>query len=314
MTGTARSSSGHKLGQLVGDWFEEKISYHLLDQVAKELNLFLDSRFKARACRRGKKILWNDLDGNRVDYDFVLELGGNETQKGIPLAFFETFWRRGARHSKDKARDDSGKLGPMRNTYPTARVLGIIAAGDFTHPAQELVRSRGIDLFYIPKKKICEAWASAGINIDYLDNANEMDKALIANHAEAHLSAHLKEKIKQDLLASVGASVFDSYIQRIIAGLAALPMEFHITSFLIGEPVIFTSAEEALNFLKADHRPESAKMNRLFNYQVVFSDGAIFDRSELPPSTAIELHEAVCKVGDYFAKYYEAKKCRQPLA
>ncbi len=107
------SSAGHKLGQLVGDWFEEFLVFPLLAMVANQLNLFLDSRFIERPAR-GEKIQWEDSEGNIVDYDFVLELGGTIHKKGIPVAFVECFWRRGSRHSKDKARDDSGKLAPMR--------------------------------------------------------------------------------------------------------------------------------------------------------------------------------------------------------
>jgi hypothetical protein len=92
---------------------------------------------------RGRKIEWLDSDGNTVDYDYVLELHGTENEIGIPVAFVECFWRRGARHSKDKARDDSGKLMPMRETYPTARFLGIVAAGDFTKPARDLIHQAG---------------------------------------------------------------------------------------------------------------------------------------------------------------------------
>jgi len=132
------SSAGHKLGQLVGDWFEESFVLPLLTEVAAKLGLFLDNRFIKRPAR-GEKISWKDDDGNIVDYDFVLELGGNEEVVGIPVAFLECFWRRGSRHSKDKARDDSGKLIPMRSTYPTARFLGIVAAGHFTDPACERV-------------------------------------------------------------------------------------------------------------------------------------------------------------------------------
>ncbi len=46
------SSSGHKLGQIVGNWFEERVAVYLLDRVAGELNLFLDHRFKSRKCRK----------------------------------------------------------------------------------------------------------------------------------------------------------------------------------------------------------------------------------------------------------------------
>ncbi|MCQ3028705.1 hypothetical protein NLO74_22210 [Pseudomonas tremae] len=299
-----RSSSGHKLGQVVGDWFEETIAEALLHSVASTLGLYLDHRFKARKSRNGK-IVWSDLDGNGVDYDFVLELGGTDDKQGIPLAFFETFWRRGARHSKDKARDDSGKLVPMRDTYPTARVLGIISAGDFTQPAQELVRSRGIDLFYIPKNNICRAWADCGISIDYADSASEQEKSRIADHASSLLTKEKKLAIADRLVEIVGRPVLDSYIYRIIAGVAALPVKFQITSYLIGEPSIFDTPEDAKEFLLREYAHASPEgMTHLFNYEVIFSDGNMFDRRHLSPSQALDLHLSVCKVADFFQDYH----------
>jgi hypothetical protein len=76
MPGNSRqhASSGHKLGQRVGDWFEEYFVYPLLKEVASRLNLFLDCRFRIRKAR-GEKIVWEDVDGNDVDYDFVMEIG-----------------------------------------------------------------------------------------------------------------------------------------------------------------------------------------------------------------------------------------------
>jgi hypothetical protein len=158
------SSAGHRLGQLIGDWWEEAVALPLLEEVAGRLNLYLDCQFKKRTCR-GDKILWRDADGNDVDYDFVLELEGSPEKAGVPVGFIETFWRRGARHSKDKARDDLGKLLPMRNTYPTARFLGILALGDFTAPAREFVSNRKITLFYVPKDKAIEAFKKNGLTL-----------------------------------------------------------------------------------------------------------------------------------------------------
>lgn len=299
-----RSSSGHKLGQIVGDWFEEMIAASLLQSVESKLGLFLDHRFKPRKFRGGK-VIWSDLDKNGVDYDFVLELDGDCEKRGIPLAFFETFWRRGVRHSKDKARDDSGKLAPMRETYPTARVLGIIAAGDFSQPAQELVRSRGIDLFYIPKDKICQAWADCGIEIDYPDNASEHKKSEIADFANTALTSEKKLEIMHRLIEIVGQSVFDSYVRRIIAGIAALPITFQITSYLLGKPSIFTSPEEAKEFLLKEYSHASPEeMTHLFNYEVIFSDGNIFNRNNLPPKEALDLHLSVCEVANFFKSYH----------
>ena len=273
MIAQPRSSSGHKLGQLIGDWFEKQVAAVLLEAVAKELGLYLDHRFKNRKCRTDK-IIWSDLDGNNVDYDFVLELDGTVSKKGVPLAFFETFWRRGARHSKDKARDDSGKLIPMRDTYPTARVLGIISAGDFTQPAQELVHSRAIDLFYIPKAKICKAWQECDVEMDYDDSASETVKAAIADEAEKKLTSRKQKEIYKALVKLVGKSVFDSYIQRIVAGVAAVPIEYHITPVFIGQEIIFDNFEDAEGYLTKKHRNEEPKSTTLlYRYGVVFSDG-----------------------------------------
>ena len=118
MADKEHASAGHKLGQLVGDWFEQYFVLPLLQKVAAALKVYLDHRFRSRTAR-GDSLTWKDADGNEVDYDFVMELDGTEEALGIPVAFFECFWRRGSRHSKDKARDDSGKLLPMREVYPT---------------------------------------------------------------------------------------------------------------------------------------------------------------------------------------------------
>lgn len=88
------SSAGHKLGQLVGDWFEEHFVLPLLQKVADHLKLYLDHRFRKRKARTSDKIIWRDEDNNEVDYDFVMELDGTDGKRGIPVAFLECFWRR----------------------------------------------------------------------------------------------------------------------------------------------------------------------------------------------------------------------------
>lgn len=300
------SSSGHKLGQLVGDWFEEYVAARLLQEIANKLGLYLDCRFKKRSCR-GEKILWQDLDGNEVDYDFVLELGGTDNKKGIPVAFFETFWRRGARHSKDKARDDSGKLVPMRGTYPTARVLGIISAGDFTKPAQELVRSRAIDLFYVPKEQICKSWRDHGIEIDYHDNASEQIKQEITSKAVLALAnANVKADISDQLIENIGIAVFNSYIARIVANVSAIPICYKITGIYIGSIAYFKSHVDAKNYMRnySVEFEEVSNMTQKFRYEATYSDGEIFECFDLTTEKALELHDMVGQVSNYFTNYH----------
>lgn len=273
-----QSSSGHKLGQLVGDWFQDYFVTPLLQEVAGRLRLYLDHRNNQRQVR-GDKILWRDDDNNVVDYDFVLELNGNENQLGIPVAFLESFWRRGARHSKDKARDDSGKLMPMRSTYPTARFLGIVACGEFTRPASELVWSRNIDLFYVPKAKVIEAFLGLGLIMDYNDKANEETKAGIANAFERLLTEEIKLRAAEALRGLMGEMAIKSYVTRVQAALSTAPVEFRIVSQLHSKPMVFETVEAVADFLRISN-PEFDFSNpdKRFSYQVNYSDGTEFFR------------------------------------
>jgi hypothetical protein len=298
------ASSGHKIGQLIGDWFEEELATYLLDRVASDLNLYLDHRFKNRQCRQGK-IIWKDIDGSEVDYDFVLELNGTDTKKGIPLAFFETFWRRRSGHSRDKARDDSGKLLPMGETYPTARILGILAAGDFTIPARDFIQSRGIDLFYIPKSHIYEAWAKEGIPMIYEDKASEETKNEIAKYAIERVNKQSKKAIFNNLVSSIGQSVFDSYVNKIKAGIAAIPIEYKITSVFVGEIMTFSNFEAVVDYINSSNDLDRANVSELlFRYVAIFSDGKLFERLDLTADEALVLHNSVGEVAKYFDAYH----------
>jgi hypothetical protein len=270
------SSSGHKLGSLIGDWFERFFVLPLLSEVAAKLELFADNRFVERTGRRDK-VIWEDEDGNAVDYDFVLELRGTKTQRGIPVAFVESFWRRGARHSKDKARDDSGKLMPMRQTYPTARFLGIVAAGDFTEPARELVRTRDIDLFYVPKDKIIRAFSENGIIMEYPDIASEPEKQAITSAFEASFNIDKGKAVAETLISLVGKAAVNSYVDRVRARLSALPQEIRFILRHESTPRVFRSLEEAADFLEQpDFQMDNPQSSYI--YQVTYSDGTEFER------------------------------------
>lgn len=268
------ASSGHKLGQLVGDWFEEYFVFPLLQTVGEKLNLFVDSRFVNRTARSGK-ILWSDIDGNEVDYDAVLELGGSAEKRGVPVAFIECFWRRGSRHSKDKARDDSGKLLPMKDSYPTARFLGIVSAGDFTNPARELVRTRGIDLFYIPKAKIVQAFSDCGLVVDYPDKLAEEQKSELVRNFESIFTLEKKIEVKTKLHELVGLTAINGYVDRVRSTLSALPQEIRFILRQDSQPISFESVAEASEFLKSPTFEMNSPIET-YIYEVTYSDGSEF--------------------------------------
>lgn len=273
------SSAGHKLGQLVGDWWETQVIFPLLGEVAHSLGLFIDNRVVSRTCRAGK-VQWADTEGNAVDYDYVLELGGTATTKGVPVAFLESFWRRGARHSKDKARDDTNKLLPMRATYPTARFLAIAACGEFTEPAKDYVRTRNVELFFVSKEKIVAAFHSIGAEIDYPDSMPEPEKMALVRAVESQLTEASQAQAALNLRNIAGPSAFTSFKQRIYGALTATPQEIRIFSLARCGPVVFNSIENAAVFL-SDHAsvfPVAGEISQ-FEYEVSFSDGSEFSRT-----------------------------------
>lgn len=286
-------SAGHKLGQIVGDWWEQHVVLPILQDVANELDLFLDNRFVERTCRGGK-ILWPDSDGNAVDYDYVLELGGTVAEKGVPVAFLESFWRRGARHSKDKARDDTNKLLPMRSTYPTARFLAIAACGEFTEPARDYVRTREVELFYISKANIVKAFEKLDLIIDYPDSMPEGDKLKLVNKLDQALTVDAKIAAFEELKKTVGKSSFRAFQSNIASSLSAMPQEIRLFVLTRTGPVVFQTTDEVKNFLYSDiDWSELGDAECEYVYDVIYTDGSEFSVTASGIEELKELHEQV---------------------
>ncbi|MBE0538008.1 MAG: hypothetical protein IH624_20290 [Phycisphaerae bacterium] len=295
------ASAGHRLGQVVGDWFEEYMVLPLIERVGDALELFVDSRFVKRSVRPGK-IVWADADGNEVDYDFVLELDGSTDARGIPVAFIESCWRRGARHSKDKARDDSGKLLPMRETYPTARFLGMVAGGDFTKPARDLVRSRDIELFYIPKGKIVQAFSEEGFTIDYPDTLPEREKAKIVRPlASTKFKREKQQRIRDRLIELVGKPSIDSFVQRVRSVLSALPQEIRLIVRHDSSPLRFESVQAASEYLAAPNLAMSDPTES-YVYEITYTDGSEFERNVAELAALKQLHEEIAVLTKHMSR------------
>ncbi len=224
----------------------------------------------------------------------MLELHGTENEIGIPVAFVECFWRRGSRHSKDKARDDSGKLMPMRETYPTARFLGIVAAGDFTKPARDLIRSREIDLFYVPKDNIIiiKAFFYNGLIMDYPDNSTETEKWRIVTTFEKTFTSEKKEQVQHSLITQVGIPTINSYVDRVRAALSALPQEIRFILRQDSTPLIFESLAEASKFLNQPNF-RMGKPQKSYLYQITFSDGSEFEKTVASLEMLKQLHKQI---------------------
>jgi hypothetical protein len=99
----------------------------------------------------------------------------------------------------------------MRNTYPTARFLGILALGDFTAPAKQYVSGRDIKLFYVPKEKAVSAFKSNKFTIDYPDKLTEPDKLKLVEAFEKGFTEEAKTAVAQTLREGVGLASFIAY-------------------------------------------------------------------------------------------------------
>lgn len=283
------SSAGHRLGQMIGDWWETSVILPVLKEVADELDLFVDNRAINRECR-DEKIQWKDYGGNVVDYDYVIELGGSTTALGAPVAFIESFWRRGSRHSKDKARDDTNKLLPMRETYPTARFLAIAACGEFTEPAREYVRSRGVELFFVSKENIVKSFSRLNLNIDYQDSLPEPDKKIIVDEFSREFTENKKEEVTKKLYEVAGKNTFTSFKSKIKSALSATPQEITVSLLKKSTPMFFDNIHKAGEFFEKAS-PWAPGEDSLVGceYRVIFSDGSEFKRttSDLADAKAI---------------------------
>ena len=293
------SSAGHRLGQIVGDWWELEVVLPLLQELAQELALFADNRSVHRTCRQ-EKLIWQDADGNTVDYDFVLELNGSASKRGIPVAFLECFWRRGARHSKDKARDDTTKLLPMRDTYPTARYLGIAACGEFTEPAKEFVRTRNIELFFVAKEAIITAFERSSIGIDYPDSLSESKKAPLVAEVERKLTPAIRQSVAIELRKVLGAAAMEAFKSRMRGLISATPQSFKIWEVSRSQPKFFGSLHEATAFLSAPSpRFQPQRTPCAIEYQATYSDGSTFFRSYASVAAALADHQRLESVADH---------------
>ncbi len=190
-------SYSHKWGQIIGNLIQEFIR-ETLQEVANEHGFYLDFQ-KKRKARTSKKVSWQDRYGNFHDLDYVLERGGNEDTRGLPVAFIETAWRRYTKHSRNKAQEIEGALIPLSETYSNLNpFLGVILAGVFTTGALEQLESKGFKILYLKYENIVQAFTSVNINASFDEKTAEtefQDKIHRWNNLSAQGIARVKARL-----------------------------------------------------------------------------------------------------------------------
>jgi hypothetical protein len=165
------TSAGHKLGQLIGNFFEGVLLRHL-QALATRKGLFLDCK-GPRPNVRGKKhgVTWRDRRNNAHDMDYVLERNGSTDKLGQPVAFIEVAWRRYTKHSRNKTGEIEGALLHLRDSYRSCCFIGAILAGEYTDGGIQQLKSHGITVLHVPYRVLIESFRTMNVDLDYPENA-----------------------------------------------------------------------------------------------------------------------------------------------
>jgi len=178
-------SPSHRFGQIIGELLEE-ILLPILENFCKERDLYLDRHGDRVGVRSGRKVTWEDKDGNKHDLDFVIEKGATATLLGRPVAFIESAWRRYTKHSRNKAQEIQGAVLPIAEKYQNdSPFLGVVLAGVFTQNSLDQLKSVGFRVVYIPYQGVMESFAKIGINARFDESTPDEDFAECVRQIEA---------------------------------------------------------------------------------------------------------------------------------
>ncbi|MDP3064996.1 MAG: DNA methylase, partial [Chloroflexota bacterium] len=236
------ASPGHKLGQMIGNFFEEFFSEDL-QNLSNRLGVYCDKRGPRPKVRgNARRVAWKDSGGNSHDLDFVVEKGGSENQRGLPIAFIEIAWRRYTKHSRNKTGELEGALLPLRESYPSCRFVGVVLAGEYTEGGKTQLTSHGITVLHIPFETLADAFQKKGVDLNYPERAPTSVKQSVIERWESLSGKALKE-IKQSFYRAIADDykVFkmslESALSSKIEAVRILP--------LYGSPLVFSTLSEA---------------------------------------------------------------------
>lgn len=277
-------SPSHKFGQIIGDLLEEMI-HQPLKRVADKHGLFLDYKHPRPARNNRRKVAWTDHKGNVHDLDYVLELNGSEDEIGSPKAFIESAWRRYTKHSRNKAQEIQGAIGPLAATYSEYHpFLGVVLAGVFTEGSLAQLRSHGFSILYYPYEVICRALDTVGINAAFDEETPDAEVQMKVN-AYAKLTDKQKRKIVSTLRRLRQANV-QEFLDQLEASLERRLAKICIVS-LHGSSTSVTSVADAIRFVEDYDEQRATDGFWRYEINVEYSNGDTVNSSFHDKLTAI---------------------------
>ena len=242
-------SPAHKLGQIIGDLFEETIK-DVLEPITIQNGLYLDYKKERHARDMKKEVIGKDLLGNDHKLDYVIEKGGTEENFGMYIAFIEIAWRRYAKHSKNKAEEIGDVLDVMYKTYSNQHPFkGAVLAGVFTKPSIAQLKSKGITIAYIDYESIVGLFHNKyQIDIRWDEKTETEEITRILSQVE-HLISDKKETIKKDIV-SENRQIFGEFILELKKSIERKVQKIIVIP-LHGESNTFFDSYKAITFLNS---------------------------------------------------------------
>jgi hypothetical protein len=272
-------SLAHRWGQIIGDCFEEFVR-NILTEVARQHDLYLDFK-RPRKARGGQgKVTWQDGYGNKHDLDYVLERGGTEEDRGLPVAFIESAWRRYTKHSKNKVQEIEAAVMPVALTFSRHQpFLGAVLAGEFTRNALHQLESKGFTVLHVPCESILTAFRELGIDAASEDGVGgtteEQFREKIAKW-ESLPQPQATERLLAKLHALHAREIAD-FKQRLEAAITRRVNSIRLT-VLRGHSVEVADIESAIAYLIEEEKSyrlrEDGDPREAFEVQVRFNTGA----------------------------------------
>ena len=193
-------SVAHRVGELIGDFFEEAIVTYLAAFIENEAGYYLDYKHPRRA-RNNEAILKGvDSEGNEHRLDIVIEKDGTEEVFGKPKAYIEIAWRRYKKHSKNKVQEIQGAIMPLvRTNEAEIPFYASVLAGEFTNNSMDQLKSLGFFVLYFTYEEICDLYDTEGISIRWNERSSEAELQQI-NIQLSSLDQNKRERLIQTFI------------------------------------------------------------------------------------------------------------------
>ncbi len=260
-------SPSHKYGQIIGEMLERAFEKYLKNFTDTK-GLYLDT-IGPRKARKGKKVSWIDLYGNKHDLDFVLERGGSEEVIGAPVAFIESAWRRYTKHSKNKAQEIQGAIMPLATKHSfSVPFLGVVLAGMFTSGALNQLRSRGFQVLYFDYVSIVRAFETHGIDVAFDEDTTT---------ANLHEKVKVLQEIKNgqtiiDTLVSQNQDIVDNFFSALEKSISRYVSSVNIQP-LYGINKALSSIKEAIEYLLENEFKQSTSKDLVrFEVKIIYNN------------------------------------------